>query len=77
MKSKQKKEIRTKSNDELLTLLGEERKSLLSLLMDHSQFTLKSPSLISMKRKEIAYIQTVMQEKEKEESASTQVKAEK
>ena len=76
MKSKQKQDIRTKNGEELHKQLQEERKSLLSLLVDHSQFTLKSPRLIFMKRKEIAYIQTVIEEKKREELTVAAAKSE-
>lgn len=64
MKSKEKKEIFTKSEKELLKTLKEAKEALLDLMLDLGQNKLKNTRLIFWKRKEIALIKTALKEKE-------------
>jgi ribosomal protein L29 len=64
MKSKDKKEIFTKSEKELRKALSEAKAALLDLTLDLKQNKLKNTGLIFWKRKEIALIKTALKEKE-------------
>ncbi|MBI2034951.1 MAG: 50S ribosomal protein L29 [Candidatus Levybacteria bacterium] len=67
MKSKDLKALHTKDSNELRMLFDEARKALASLKLEHVQRKLKNTRSMYTKRKEIAKIQTVLQEKETEE----------
>jgi ribosomal protein L29 len=64
MKSKDKKEIFTKSEIELRKALKEGKAALLDLMLDLKQNKLKNTRLIFWKRKEIALLKTALREKE-------------
>ena len=64
MKTKDKKEIFTKSDKELKKALTEAKAALLDLMLDLKQNKLKNTRLIFWKRKEIALIKTALKEKE-------------
>ena len=64
MKTKDKKEMFTKSDKELRKALLEAKGSLLDLILDLKQNKLKNTRLIFWKKKEIALIKTALKEKE-------------
>jgi ribosomal protein L29 len=64
MKSKDKKELFTKSEKELRKALKEARESLFNLNLDNRQNKLKNTRQIFWKKKEIALILTALKEKE-------------
>ena len=64
MKTKDKKEIFTKSDKELRKALKEAKAALLDLMFDLKLNNLKNSRLIFLKRKEIALIKTALKEKE-------------
>ena len=64
MKSKQKKEARNKTIDELKVLIADLQKELNSLSLDNAQKKLKNTSLISIKRRELAIVKTFLTEKQ-------------
>lgn len=64
MKSKDKKDLFTKSDKELLKSLREARDSLLNLNLDISQNKLKNTRSIFWKKKEISWILTALREKQ-------------
>lgn len=63
MKTKEKKELFTKSSNELGKLLSEAREDLINLNLEKAQNKLKNLRSIFMKRKEIALIATALREK--------------
>ncbi len=64
MKTKEKKDLRTKSIVELRTMLKNAKDAVFTAKLEKSQNKLKNTSLLSVKRKEIAQILTIMKEKE-------------
>jgi large subunit ribosomal protein L29 len=64
MKTKEKKDLRTKSIVELRTMLKTARDAVFTAKLEKSQNKLKNTSSLSLKRKEIAQILTIMKEKE-------------
>jgi ribosomal protein L29 len=64
MKSKDKKELFTKSEKELRKALKEAREALFNLNLDNRQNKLKNTRQIFWKKKEIAFILTALKEKE-------------
>ncbi|MGA2967858.1 MAG: 50S ribosomal protein L29 [Candidatus Levyibacteriota bacterium] len=64
MKTKDKKEMFTKSEKELKKALAEAKGALLDLRLGLKQNKLKNTRLIFWKRKEIALIETALKEKE-------------
>lgn len=64
MKIRDRKNIYAKNVEELKTLLGEAKDSLLSLRLEKAQNKLKNTRSIFWKRKEIARISTFIKEKE-------------
>jgi ribosomal protein L29 len=64
MKSKDKKEIFSRSEKELRKTLADAKGALLDLVLDLQQNKLKNTRLIFWKRKEIALIKTALKEKE-------------
>ena len=64
MKSKDKKELFTKSEKELRKALKEAREALFNLNLDNRQNKLKNTRQIFWKKKEIALILTALKEKE-------------
>lgn len=64
MKSKAKKELHTKTIQELEQLLKETRDELFKLKLEHARKKLKNTSLISEKRKDMAKIMTIIKEGE-------------
>jgi ribosomal protein L29 len=64
MKSKDKKELFTKSEKELRKALKEAREALFNLNLDNRQNKLKNTRQLFWKRKEIAFILTALKEKE-------------
>lgn len=64
MKSKEKKELRTKTIQELKNALLQAKDELFSLKLQAAQNKLKNKRLIFLKRKDIAVISTVLKEKE-------------
>lgn len=60
MKTKDKKELLTRSVSELKKLLEEARKAIVSLKLDHQQNKLKDTRSIFNKRKEIAVLQSII-----------------
>ena len=63
MKTKDKKELHLKSLQELKKLVTDVRDKLSGLKLDKTQNKLKNTSLLSLKRKEIAQILTVIKMK--------------
>lgn len=64
MKSKDKKELHKKSVTELNNLVAEARSELTELKLDKAQNKLKNTSLLSLKKREIAQIATIIRLKE-------------
>ncbi len=64
MRIKEKKELFTKTIQELKKVLSETRQELFLLKQDLAQSKLKDTSTISRKRKDIARILTIIKEKE-------------
>lgn len=64
MKSKDKKTMSDKSINELQAQLKEARDELFSLRLDKAQNKLKNTRSLFLKRKEIAYVLTLIREKE-------------
>lgn len=71
MKSKDKKDLFTKSATELKKRLNDGRDGLFNLKLDLSQNKLKNTKSITLKRKEIALILTAIKEKEFENAKNT------
>lgn len=65
MKKKEKQELQTKTIEELKTLLKEAKNLLLTMRFDLSRNKLKNTRSLFLKRKEIARILTVLNQKEK------------
>ncbi len=64
MKTKEKKDLHTKSQAELKTLLKSAREALSAAKLEKTQNKLKNTSLITVKKREIAQILTILKEKE-------------
>ncbi|MBI4097180.1 MAG: 50S ribosomal protein L29 [Candidatus Levybacteria bacterium] len=64
MKTKDVKELHTKSKEELKKMLTEAKDALFSYQMDHQQMKLKNTRSLSMKRKDIARIASILRGKE-------------
>jgi ribosomal protein L29 len=64
MKSKEKKELGLKSIKELINLVIEAKDALVGLKLDKTQNKLKNTSILSVKRKEIAQMLTMIRMKE-------------
>jgi len=64
MKSKEKKDLFTKSEKELVKTLKEARETLFNFKLDLTQNKLKNTRQIFWKKKEIALILTALKEKE-------------
>ncbi len=64
MKTKERKDLHTKSLAELRTLLKSAKETLLDYNLEKSQNKLKNTRQIFLKKKEIAQILSVMREKE-------------
>lgn len=63
MKTKEKKDLFTKTEKELKKLLKEANETLLNFVMENKQNKLKNTRQIFWKRKEIAWILTALREK--------------
>lgn len=64
MKTKEKKELHTKTENELLKILKDEKESLMMLRLDKTQNKLKNTRDLFNTRKKIAILQTILKEKE-------------
>jgi ribosomal protein L29 len=64
MKSKDRKELHAKSLKELINLVTQAKDALVNLKMDRVMNKLKNTSVLSIKRKEIAQMLTVIKMKE-------------
>lgn len=64
MKSKDKKELHLKSISELKKMVSDAKDALSGLMLDKIQNKLKNTSSISLKRKEIAQMLTIIRLKE-------------
>lgn len=64
MKSKDKKQLQSKTVDELKESLKKNQEELSGMRLEHAQGKLKNFSSLSTKRREIAMIETIMREKE-------------
>lgn len=64
MKSKDKKELHTKTENELLKTLKDALENLMMLRLDQKQNKLKNTRDIFNTRKKIAIVQTILREKE-------------
>lgn len=64
MKTKDKKDLFTKTDKELKKLLLDAKDNLFNLRIDLSQNKLKNTTSLMLKRKEIAWILTALKEKE-------------
>ncbi|MBI4084520.1 MAG: 50S ribosomal protein L29 [Candidatus Levybacteria bacterium] len=64
MKTKDVKELHTKSKEELKKMLTEAKDALFSQQMEHQQMKLKNTRSLSMKRKDIARIASILRGKE-------------
>ena len=69
MKTKDKKELHLKSVKELQRQVADAKDALVGILLDKTQNKLKNTSLISIKRREIAQMLTVIRMKELSELA--------
>ncbi|GEM_PF-6332278 len=65
MKTKEKKEFREKTIQELQKALKQFREEFLSMVFEHDRGKLKNTSLLLHKRKDIARIKSILQEKAK------------
>jgi len=74
MKTKEKKELHAKSIKELSNLIADAKNALAELKLEKIQNKIKNTSLLSVKKKEIAQILTIMRLKE---LAEVQVKKDK
>jgi ribosomal protein L29 len=63
MKLRDKKELHAKTHVELHKLLKDAKEALAGLRLEHVQNKLKNTSLVAMKRREIAVLQSIMQGK--------------
>lgn len=63
MKMKEKKELFTKTDSELTTLLLEAKNDLLRLSLDHKQGKLKDTKELGKQRKKIAVILTILRQR--------------
>ena len=70
MKTKDKKELHLKSIKELQKQVSDLKDELVGLVLDKTQNKLKNTSLISIKRKEIAQMLTIIRMKELSEKTS-------
>lgn len=70
MKTKDKKELFTKSKEELQNLLKETRQALLTLQLEIAQNKLKNTRSIFFKKKDIARMLTALREREEHEKNS-------
>ena len=70
MKTKDKKELHLKSLEELNKEVLDAKDALVGLKLDKTQNKLKNTSQLSIKRKEIAQILTIIRGKELSESAT-------
>jgi ribosomal protein L29 len=68
MKTKDKKELHSKSLQELRKVVTDAKDAVVSLRLDKSQNKLKNTSSLSLKRKEIAQILTIIRMKELSEN---------
>ncbi len=66
MKTKDKKQLHTKTQEELNVQLKEARGNLFTLQMDQARHQLKNTRSLFMKRKDIAQILTVLKQKEEQ-----------
>jgi ribosomal protein L29 len=66
MKTKESKDLQTKTVDELKKLLKETQDALFALKIDHQQNKLKNTRAIFNTRKKYAVLQTIMNMKAKE-----------
>ncbi len=64
MKSKERKDLQTKTKEELQKLLSDGREALTHLQLEHSQGRLKNTRSIFWRRKEIARILSILNRKE-------------
>jgi ribosomal protein L29 len=64
MKKKEKQEIRTKTKEELLRLLQDLRRETEKIAFDMSTGKVKDTNLLRKKKKSIAFVLTVLSEKE-------------
>ncbi len=64
MKTKDKKELHTKTENELLKILKDGRESLMMLRLDKTQNKLKNTRNIFNTRQKIAILLTILKEKE-------------
>ena len=64
MKSKDKKELFTRSEKELIKALKEAKEALFNLVLDNRQNKLKNTRQIFWKKKEVALILTALKERE-------------
>ena len=64
MKTKDKKELHTKTKDELTKMLKDAQEGLMKLKLDKAQNKVKNTSELSNIRRKIAIIQTILKEKE-------------
>ncbi len=70
MKTKEKKDLRTKSAAELRTMLKNAKDAVFTARLEKSQNKLKNTRSLFLKRKEIAQILTIIKEKEIENDTS-------
>lgn len=68
MKTKDKKELHLKSIKELSNLVVAAKDALSGLMLDKTQNKLKNTSMLSIKRKEIAQMLTILRGKELSEN---------
>ena len=64
MKTKDKKELHTKTEDELTKMLQDAQEDLMKLKLDKAQNKVKNTSELSNIRRKIAIIKTILKEKE-------------
>lgn len=64
MKTKDKKELHTKTKNELLKILKDAQETLLKLSLDKAQNKLKNTRALFNTRQKIAILQTILREKE-------------
>lgn len=66
MKTKDKKQLHTKTKEELAVQLKESKNELFTLQMDQARHQLKNTRSLHMKRKDIARILTSLKQKEEQ-----------
>ncbi len=62
------KELREKTNEELISMITTSKKELFDLRMKHSTGSLEKPAKLNILKKDVARMKTILKEKEMEAS---------